>query len=74
MSTEPENLVLEYLRRIDLRLGKVEERLGNVVERLASLEDQTAGLRRDFMRLVHRIDGFEGRLDRIDRRFDLTSA
>ncbi len=35
MADEPENTVLEYLRRIDQRLGKLETRLDNVVERLS---------------------------------------
>ena len=74
MADEPENLVLQYLRRIDAKLDRVIEdvqdlkvRMTNVEERLAAVEMSIAGIQR-------RIDRVELRLDRIEKRLDLVDA
>lgn len=74
MVDELDNIVLRHLRRVDERLERVEELLEHVVAWLNSLEDQVFGLRRDFVRREHRMDGFEGCLDRIERRLDVVDS
>lgn len=74
MADEPDNFVLQYLRRIDGKLDRIAEdvqdlkiRATSVEERLASVDMALAGVNR-------RIDRVEQRLDRIERRFDLVDS
>jgi hypothetical protein len=78
MSDEPENLVLRYLRRIDLRGDAMDHKLDEVVGRLTRLELLFAGLRRDQANdaesaayLSARTDKIKERINRIERRLDL---
>ena len=71
MADEPDNLILQLLRRMDAKLDRVIEdvqdlkvRMTNVEERLAAVEMSIAGIQR-------RIDRVEQRLDRIEKRLDL---
>ena len=71
MAEEPENLVLEMLRRIDVRLGKIEERLDRMGSdihdlsiRLAHVQENQAGVHR-------RLDRIELRVERIEKRREL---
>jgi hypothetical protein len=77
----PKIFVLQYLRRIDAKLDRVRDDLAGLIERLGSLEGQVVGLRRDFsnlredfVRLEHRMDQFDVRVARIERRLDLVEA
>jgi hypothetical protein len=45
-----------------------------MIDRLGSLEKQAAGLREDVARIDHRLDGFERRLGRIEKRLDLADT
>ena len=81
MSDEPENLVLIYLRRIDLRLDRIEGELRDVKGRLGLLEAGQAGIRREIANLSEsyaslsvRMDHFDERLSRIERRLDVIPA
>lgn len=74
MTDEQENVrdfVAERFRRTDEKLDRLLEAVGTVTARLASLENQVVALRQDFVRLEHRVDGFDGRLSRIERRLEL---
>lgn len=78
MTDEPQNLVLEYLRRLDAKVDALTTDVREVVQRLGSVEKQVAGLRVDFadlradlVRVEHRIDRVEERLSRIEKRLDL---
>jgi predicted nuclease with TOPRIM domain len=78
MADEPENLTLRMLRQIDAKLDQVDCKLGILIDRvqdltvrLACVVDQISGLRADFVRLEHRMDRFDERLQRIERRLDL---
>ncbi len=69
--SEPENLVLQILRRVEDRPTGIEERIDplwsdvrDMSVRLAHVEESQAGLQR-------RQDRFDARLDRIEKRFDL---
>lgn len=59
MADDPDNIVLVYLRRIDAKVDGLKDEMVQVKERLHSVEEQVAGLRKDFVRLEHRIDGLD---------------
>ena len=71
MADEPGNLTLQLLRRMDGKLDRIEQRLDDVVARMGSLGQQTAALRTDIVQLQVRIDHFDQRPQRIERRLDL---
>ncbi len=61
---EPDNLVLDYLRRIDAKVDRVIDDMRDIKFRVTNLEEGQAGIQRRF-------DRVEARLDRIERRLDL---
>lgn len=65
--TEPDNVVLTYLRRIDEKLDRVIDDVHDLKVRLTHVEEGLAGVNR-------RIDRVEARLDRIERRLDLVES
>jgi hypothetical protein len=78
MATEPENLTLRALRGVDAKLDALLERSLEMTSRLGSVEDhlvrtqgEVSALRADFVRIEHRLDRFDERLLRIERRLDL---
>jgi len=64
MADEPDNLVLQYLRRIDTKVDRLAEEVHDVKIRLTAIEEALAGVNR-------RIDRLEVRVERIERRLDL---
>lgn len=62
--TEPDNIVLAYLRRISEQIDALREDNREIKTRLSILEQQMASV-------VARLDRVELRLDRIERRMDL---
>jgi len=64
MATEPENLLLQYMRRFDEKLDRVVDEMIDVKVRLTAVEEGLAGLNR-------RLDRLELRVERIERRLDL---
>lgn len=74
MTQETDNLVLELLRAIRGDIAKAQGRLDDLTERLGSIEEQTSLLRRDMVRIDHRLDNFDKRLERIEKRLDLVDA
>ena len=67
MAEEPENLVLEMLRRLDRKFDTAIEDLRDLKGRMTGVEAGLAGVQR-------RIDRVEDRLERIDRRLELADA
>lgn len=67
MSEGPDNLVLIYLRRIDEKVDRIADDIRELKTRVGILEQQYASL-------SSRMDRFEARLERIERRLDLQSA
>jgi hypothetical protein len=72
MAEEPENLTLRVLRQVDAKLDTVVDRLHDLTARVGSIEDQfiilrseMSGLRADFVRIEHRMDRFDERLQRM---------
>jgi archaellum component FlaC len=67
MSDEPDSLTLRLLRRLDEKLDRVIDDLGDLKIRVTSIEEGLAGVNR-------RMDRFESRLDRIERRIGLVES
>ncbi|MBH5397960.1 hypothetical protein HZZ13_09180 [Bradyrhizobium sp. CNPSo 4010] len=64
MTDQPDNIVLQYLRRFDEKLDRVVDEMLDVKVRLTSVEEGLAGVNR-------RLDRLEARVERIERRLDL---
>lgn len=71
MSADIDSLIPEHLRHIRGRVDQLGEDMTIVKHRLTSLESQVAGLHGDNAILQRRMDGFETRMERIERRLDL---
>ena len=67
MTDEPDNVVLVLLRKIDARTERMAEDLQDLKVRVTSVEEGLAGVNR-------RLDRLEGRVERIERRLELTDA
>ena len=78
MSDDPDNIVLVYLRRIDARTDRIAQDVADLKQRFTTLEIQVgqaiATEASHYAQIMLRMDRFEDRLDRIERRQDLTSA
>lgn len=78
MSSEPDNLVLVYLRRLDAKVDRVIETQGEVVYRLGRLEEGMARFRRDqsgdaetVAHVQAQVDRLREQVERINRRLDI---
>ncbi len=67
MSGDPDNIVLEILRRMDRKVDRISEDMRDLKVRTTSVETGIASIQR-------RIDGLEDRLERIERRLELADA
>jgi archaellum component FlaC len=65
MPTEPDNILLQYMRRFDEKLDRVVDEMLDVKVRLTAVEEGLAGINR-------RLDRLELRVERIERRLDLS--
>ena len=74
MSADIDSLILEHLRHIRGRVDQLGEDMTIVKHRMTSLESQVAGLHGDNAILQRRMDGFETRMERIERRLDLAEV
>ena len=66
MADETDNMVLQMLRRIDAKVDRMAD-LQVIQIRMTHVEEGPAGVNR-------RLDGLETRVDRIERRFELSDA
>lgn len=81
MTDNVENLILEHLRVIRGDVSKLVNAVDDLRIRIGSLEEHVAGMRRD-MSLLHgdiaithkRLDGLESRVERIEKRLELTAT
>jgi len=78
MSSEPENLVLTYLRRLDAKVDRLAETMTEHGRRLARIEGEVAPGRRDqaadaqvVVDIQVQVDRLREEIDRINRRLDL---
>ncbi|MGY3453072.1 archaellum component FlaC [Bradyrhizobium sp. USDA 4353] len=67
MATEPDNIVLAILRKIDQRTERMAEDLQDLKIRVTAIEEGLAGVNR-------RLDRLELRVDRVERRLELSDA
>jgi archaellum component FlaC len=67
MAEAPDNIMLVLLRRIDERTDRMAQDLHDVKVRVTALEEGLAGVNR-------RLDRLELRVDRIERRLELSDA
>ena len=74
MSDEPENLTLRCLRRLDEKMDRVIEKVSELTSRMGALERQGAQVQVALSELSVRMDTFDNRLARIERRFDLVDV
>ena len=65
MADGPINLMFDFVKRIDKRLENVELIELDTRLRMHSLSEQVALLRSGVVRIDHRMDVFDGRLQRI---------
>ena len=72
--SEPENLVLVYLRRLDEKMDHLLDGVQDLKRRMTLLELQVSTLHGDFAGQSVRIDRIEARLERIERGLDLVPA
>ena len=75
MVSEPDNIVLEILRRLQDGqsglLDRVEFGFQQTNERLAAIEHHMAGFHTSLMRFNDDVDDLKVRVNRIERRLDL---
>jgi predicted nucleic acid-binding Zn-ribbon protein len=71
LADEPDNLVLQCLRRLDQKLDRVTDDVGELKIRMTSMEERLAGVEMSVAGVQRRIDRVEQRLDRIERRLEL---
>lgn len=64
MANEPDNILLQYMRRFDEKLDRVVDEMLDIKIRLTAVEEGLAGVNR-------RLDRLELRIERIERRLDL---
>ena len=67
MAKEPENMTLVLLRKVDQRTERMADDLQDLKVCMTSVEEGLAGVNR-------RLDRLEGRVERIERRLELTDA
>ena len=79
MTTEIDNIILEHLKRFQASQDRTERKLDEHTQRLGRIEVVVAGLRRDMAHTDEgwadqsvRIDHLSDRIERIERRLDLS--
>ena len=73
-----DNVKLDFLveqskRTLDEVRG-LKQSFNDMLGRLQSLESNVVDIKRDTVRIEHRLDGFDQRLTRIERRLDLVDS
>lgn len=71
---EPENLTLQYLRRMDAKLDRLQTTLDDHTQRLLRLERRLHDRDGDVLRQDELMASFDLRLARIERRLELSDA
>jgi len=74
MADERTNLVLEHLRRIDRKVDGLSNDMQQVILRLGSIERHVSGLNVSDVNQNAEIDRIKVRLDRIERRLELSDS
>jgi chromosome segregation ATPase len=74
MAQETDNLVLDHLKKIQARLSAIEVDLGDLKARTSVMEQYQGQVLTLLGGLNQRMDRFDERLSRIERRLDLVEA
>ena len=74
MPDEPNNIVLEHLRHIRRAVDRIELDLTDVKSRVSSLEQVQGQILALMGTMNQRMDRFDERLGRVERRFDLVDT
>ena len=70
----PDNLVLRYLRDISARIERMDERIDLLTQRVAGIEKVVGIMVTQVNLLNERMDKFEVRMARIERRLELADV
>ena len=68
MVDTPDNLIFEYLRRLDTKLDRVIEDICGLKFRMTAVEERTAQVELSIAGVNRRSDRVDARRDRIERR------
>ena len=74
MTDEPNNIVLEHLRHIRRAVDRIELDLTDVKSRVSSLEQVQGQILALMGTMNQRMDRFDERLGRVERRLDLVDT
>ena len=74
MTDEPDNLVLELLRKIRTSVERTEVEIGDVKLRMSAMEGHMANMQLQMATFGSRMDRLEECVSRIERRLDLIEA
>jgi hypothetical protein len=78
MSDQPENLMLVFLRRLDAKMDGLVHDVTDLKHRMTAVEIQIGSMasteQSHYASLALRLDRTDARLERIERRLDLTEA
>jgi chromosome segregation ATPase len=74
MADETDNVVLEHLQRIRASQERTELDIADLKSRVSALEQVTGQILNLLGAMNHRMDRFDERLARIERRLDLVEA
>ena len=74
MAQETDNLILDHLKKIQGRLSSMEVDLGGLKARMSVMEQYQGQVLTLLGGLNQRMDRFDERLPRIERRLDLVEA
>jgi predicted nucleic acid-binding Zn-ribbon protein len=74
MNDQVSNLILEKLKRMDVKLDDLRQDIRDPKDRVSNVERQCADLHVQYATVSSRIDRIESRLDRIERRLDLVEV
>jgi predicted nucleic acid-binding Zn-ribbon protein len=72
MTDPADNLILEILKRIQSDIHDMKEDIGDVKLRLTATEEHLSTLIMSTSGINHRLDRMDTRIERIEKRLDLT--
>jgi predicted nucleic acid-binding Zn-ribbon protein len=74
MAREPNNIVLEHLRKIDRKVDKVADDIGEIKTTVIALDGHMASFHLQVAGHSSELDRVKARLDRIERRLELSDS
>ena len=74
MAEEPESLILQMLRDMRASLSRIENDVGDLKLRMSAVEMHLAAQQAEIAGLNKRMDRFDERLGRVERRLELVEA